>query len=89
VDKESRWETYVNESLRVGDAAAAREIAIEAAKAMWRYTIPSSFCEVEYDKKARAWNVEVDYFERKLNFRIDAKTGNVSAFKINKATEKK
>jgi hypothetical protein len=89
MEKESRWEMCVNENLRVSDAAVAREIAIEAAKAMWRYTIPSSFCEAEYDKESRAWNVEVDYFEQKLNFKIDAKTGNVSAFKIKKAAQKR
>jgi hypothetical protein len=79
----------MNDALRVTDAAVAKEIAIEAAKAMWRYTIPGSFYKVEYDGKAQAWNVEADYFEQKLQFKIDAKTGNVSAFRIEKTAEKR
>jgi hypothetical protein len=79
----------MDDALRVTDATVAKEIAIEAAKAMWRYTIPSSFYKVEYDRKAQAWNVEADYFEQKLKFKIDAKTGNVSAFKIEKTAEKR
>jgi hypothetical protein len=50
---------------------------------------PVPFARPNMIRRPGAWNVEVDYFERKLNFKIDAKTGNVSAFKINKATEKK
>ena len=72
------------ETLRVSDARAAKEIAMEAAKSMWRYTIPSSFYEVKYDKDAKSWNVEASYFEEQLAFKIDAKTGNVLAFKIKK-----
>lgn len=33
----------MNETLRAGDKRAAKEIAIEAAKSMWRCSIPSSF----------------------------------------------
>jgi hypothetical protein len=79
----------MDDALRVADAIAAKEIAIEAAKAMWRYTIPGSFYKVEYDEKAQAWNVEADYFEQKLKFKIDAKTGNVSAFRIEKTAQKR
>lgn len=68
---------------RVPDEGTAREIAIEAAR-MWRYTIPSSFYEVKYDEKSKCWNVEANYFEQKLTFKIDAATGNVSAFKVEK-----
>jgi hypothetical protein len=75
----------MTEALRVNDERTAKEIAIEAAKSMWRYTIPSSFYEVEFDENAKSWNVEANYFEEKLTFKIDAKTGNVSAFKIKKA----
>jgi len=74
----------MSEALRVSDERAAKEIAIEAAKSMWRYTIPSSFYEAEYDQNAKSWNVEASYFEEKLTFKIDARTGNVSAFKIEK-----
>lgn len=56
---------------------------------MWRYTLPSSFYEVKYDEKAKSWNVEVNYFEEKLTFKIDATTGNVSGFKIEKNPQKK
>jgi hypothetical protein len=76
-------------TLRVNDARAAKEIAIEAAKSMWRYTLPNSFYEVKYDEKAKSWNVEVNYFEEKLTFKIDATTGNVSGFKIEKNPQKK
>jgi hypothetical protein len=77
----------MSKALRVPDARAAREIAIEAAKSMWRYTIPSSFYEVEYDESDRCWNVKAEYFEEKLSFRIDAATGNVSAFKVEKSSQ--
>jgi len=77
----------MNEALRVSDERTAKEIAMEAAKSMWRYTIPSSFYEVDYDRNAKSWNVKASYFEEKLTFKIDAKTGNVSAFRIKK-TEK-
>ena len=79
---------FVNETLRVGDEKVAKEIAIEAAKSMWRYTIPSSFYEVEYDKDGKCWKVEANYFEEKLSFKIDAVTGNVSSFKVEKITQK-
>lgn len=72
---------------RVVDAQAAKEIAIEAAKSMWRYTIPSSFYEAKYDENSRSWNVEASYFEQKLTFKINAVTGNVSAFKIEKTNQ--
>jgi len=72
---------------RVVDAQAAKEIAIEAAKSMWRYTIPTSFYEAKYDENSRSWNVEANYFEQKLKFKIDAVTGNVSAFKIEKISQ--
>jgi hypothetical protein len=77
----------LNEALRVGDERAAKEIAIEAAKSMWRYTIPSSFYEAEYDDKAKCWIVQASYFEDRLRFRIDAVTGNVSSFKVEKAAK--
>ena len=72
----------MKEVCRVGSIHAARQIAAEAAKAMWRYTIPSSFYDVQFDEEDKAWNVEADYFEETLTFRIDALTGNVSGFKI-------
>lgn len=75
--------------MRVSDAQMAKEIAMEAAKSMWRYTIPSSFYEIEYNKNDKSWNVEASYFEEKLTFKIDARTGNVSAFKIEKTPQKK
>jgi len=78
----------MSEALRVSDERAAKEIAIEAAKSMWRYTIPSSFYEAEYDQNAKSWSVEASYFEEKLTFKIDAKTGNVSAFKIEKTAHR-
>jgi hypothetical protein len=74
----------MGEELRVANAQAAKEIAIEAAKSMWRYTIPGSFYEAKYDENSKSWNVEASYFEQKLTFKIDAVTGNVSAFKIAK-----
>ena len=77
----------MGETLRVPDAGTAREIAIEAAKSMWRYTIPSSFYEVEYNENGKCWNVKAEYFEEKLSFRIDAATGNVSAFKVEKSAQ--
>lgn len=72
----------MKEVCRVGSVHAARQIAAEAAKAMWNYTLPSSFYEVQFDEDDRAWDVEANYFEEKLSFRIDAMTGNVSAFRI-------
>lgn len=77
----------MGDTLRVSDAQVA-EIAMEAAKSMWRYTIPSSFYEVQYDENDKSWKVEASYFE-KLTFRIDAKTGYVSGFKIEKVAQKK
>lgn len=71
--------------MRVSDAQVAKEIAMEAARSMWRYNIPGSFYEVEYDENDRSWNVEATYFEQKLTFKIDATTGNVSGFRIEKA----
>jgi uncharacterized protein (DUF1684 family) len=75
--------------LRVNDAKTAREIAMEAAKSIWRYTVPSSFYEVKYDKSDKSWKVEANYFEEKLTFKIDAATGNVSTFKIKKNLHRK
>jgi uncharacterized membrane protein YkoI len=74
--------------LRVNDERMAKEIAMEAAKSMWRYNIPSSFYEVEYDQNDKSWKVEAKYFEDKLTFKIDAATGNVSGFKIGKTPQK-
>jgi hypothetical protein len=54
----------VIETLRVNDAKTARDIVIEAAKSMWRYTIPSSFYEVEYGEKDKCWNVEASYLRK-------------------------
>jgi hypothetical protein len=71
-------------ALRVSDAQVAKEIAMEAAKSMWRYNIPRSFYEVKYDENDKSWNVEATYFEQKLKFKIDATTGNVSGFRIEK-----
>jgi hypothetical protein len=78
----------MGEILRVSDERVAREIAIEAAKSMWRYTIPSSFYEVKYDEKGKCWKVEATYFEEKLSLKIDAVTGNVSGFKVEKTASK-
>jgi hypothetical protein len=75
--------------MRVDNAEAARDIASEAAKSMWRYTIPSSFYEIEYDKSDKCWKVEASYFEEKLSFKIDAVTGNVSSFKTEKISKEK
>jgi hypothetical protein len=77
----------MGETLRVSNARLAKEIAIEAAKSMWRYTIPGSFYKVEYDEKGKCWKVEAEYFEEKLSFKIDAMTGNVSAFKVEKSSQ--
>lgn len=77
----------MNESLRVGDERAAKEIAIEAAKSMWRYTIPISFYQAKYDEKTKCWTVQASYFEDKLSFRIDAVTGNVSSFRVEKVDQ--
>jgi hypothetical protein len=71
-------------ALRVDDGQTAKETAMEAARSMWRYNIPSSFYEVEYDENDKSWNVEATYFEQKLKFKIDATTGNVSGFRIEK-----
>jgi len=76
-------------ALRVADAQVAKEIAMEAAKSMWRYNIPSSFYEVKYDDKGKYWNVEAHYFEEKLTLKIDATTDNVSTFKIEKIPQEK
>jgi len=77
----------MNETLRVNNEKMAREIAIEAAKSMWRYTIPSSFYEVDYDEKDKSWKVKASYFEKKLSFKIDAATGNVSSFRVEDISE--
>jgi hypothetical protein len=78
----------MGQAMRVGDVRVAKEIAIEAAKSMWRYTIPSSFYKVKYDKNDKSWNVEANYFEEKLTFKIDAATGKVSTFRLKKNAEK-
>jgi uncharacterized membrane protein YkoI len=78
----------MSDTLRVRSAEKAREIAVEAAKATWRYTIPCSFCEVGYDENSKSWHVEVDCFEDRLRFKIDAATGNVLTFRREKAPEK-
>jgi hypothetical protein len=54
---------------------------------MWRYTIPSSFYQVDYDEKGKCWNLEASYFEEKLTFKIDAATGNVSSFRLEKVSQ--
>lgn len=74
-------------ALRVDDGQTAKEIAMEAARSMWRYNIPSSFYEVEYDENDKFWNVEATYFEQRLTFKIDATTGNVSGFRIEKVPQ--
>jgi hypothetical protein len=79
----------MGEALRVSDEKMAKEIAMEAAKSMWRYTIPSSFYKVEYDQNAKSWNIEASYFEEKLTFKIDAKTGNVSALRSRRQRKSK
>ncbi len=79
----------MSEALRVNDEKMAKEIAIEAVRSMWRYTIPSSFYEVEYDKEGKCWKVEASYFEGRLSLKIDAMTGNVSSFKLEKISEEK
>jgi hypothetical protein len=79
----------MNKTPRVSDAKTAKEIAIEAAKSMWRYTVPSSFYEVKFNDADKSWNVAASYFEEKLTFKIDAATGNVSNFKIEKIPHKK
>jgi len=79
----------MGDTLRVSDAQVAREIAMEAAKSMWRITIPSSFYEVQYDEKDKSRKAETSYFEEKLTFRIDAKTGYVSGFKVGRVAQKK
>jgi hypothetical protein len=50
-------------TLRVSNAQVT-EIAMEAAKSMWRYTIPSSFYEVQYDENDKPWKVQASYFEK-------------------------
>lgn len=77
------------ETLCVNDAKTARDIVIEAAKSMWRYTISSSFYEVEYGEKDKCWNAEASYFEKKLLFKNDAVTGNMSSFKVEKISGEK
>lgn len=55
---------------------------------MWRYAIPSSFYDVEFDEEGKCWKVEASYFEEKLSFKIDAAMGNVSSLKVEKIKEK-
>ena len=74
----------MGKSLRVSYERVAKEIAMEAAKSMWRYTIPASFFEAKYDDKEECWLVRASYFEETLTFRIDALTGNVSNLKREK-----
>jgi hypothetical protein len=50
----------MGDTLRVSDAQVA-EIAMEAAKSMWRYTIASSFYEVQYDENDKPWKAEASY----------------------------
>lgn len=75
----------MGKALRVGSAEVAKEIAVEAAKGLWRYTVPSSFIKAEHNENDQSWDVEVDYFEVKLTFKIDAVTGNVSKFRSSKS----
>ena len=74
----------MTKNLQVGDAKIAKEIAIEASRSMWRYVIPDSFVEAQFDDFRNCWTVVADYFEERLMFRIDAGTGNVSAFRLRK-----
>lgn len=43
--------------------------------------------EANYDEKAKCWTVQACYFEDKLSFRIDAVTGNVSSFRVEKVAQ--
>jgi hypothetical protein len=70
----------MGKALRVGNAELAKEIAVEAAKELWRYTVPRSFIKAEHNENDQSWDLQVDYFEVKLTFKIDAVTGNVSKF---------
>jgi hypothetical protein len=72
----------MGEELRVADARARLGDRHRSRETMWRHTIPSSFYKAKCDENSKSWNVEASYFERKLTFKIDAVTGNVSAFKI-------
>lgn len=74
----------MDQILRVNDSRTAKHMAMEAAKSMWRYTVPSSFYKVKYNRAEKAWDVEATYFEERLVFKIDAETGNVSNYKVEK-----
>jgi len=76
----------MGKSLRVSDERVAKEIAVEAAKSIWHYTIPASFFETKYDEKEESWLIRASYFEEILTLKIDALTGNVSHFKRGKST---
>jgi hypothetical protein len=52
-----------------------------------RFPVPSM--KVEYGEKDKCWNVEASYFEKKLLLKIDAVTGNMSSFKVEKISGEK
>jgi len=72
----------MDQILRVNDSRTAKHIAMEAAKSMWGYTFPGSFYEVKYNKAEKAWDVQATYFEQRFCFKINAETGDVSNYKI-------
>jgi hypothetical protein len=74
----------MDQILRVNDSRTAKHIAMEAAKSMWGYTFPSSFYEAKYNKAEKTWDVEATYFEQKLRFKINAETGSVLSYKVEK-----
>jgi hypothetical protein len=74
----------MDQILRVNDSRTAKHIAMEAAKSMWGCTFPSSFYKAKYNKAEKTWDVEATYFEQRLTFKINAETGSVSSYKIEK-----
>ena len=66
----------MSKELRVPDARIAKEIAIETARAFWKYPLPSQFYKVDFDSENSVWDLEAEYHGEKLIFKIDAVTGN-------------
>ena len=75
----------MDQILRVNDSRTAKHIAMEAVKSMWGYTFPSSFYEAKYNRAENAWDVKATYFEERFIFKINAATGDVSSYKIEKS----
>ena len=67
----------MSSELRVHDVEQAQDIASRLARAMGKYPSLRAFHSIKLDIQTNIWHVECDYYDEKLIFKIDAKTGSV------------